>query len=85
MENNSILKEFDQYLKETDVFSPDFKINDRASRFLERLKVKERICLELAAKGLSYPKISKKTGLDIGRVRVVLKKSYLLPPNSFPE
>lgn len=78
MENNSVLKEFESYLKETDVFSPDFKINDRTSRFLEKLRVKDRICLELAAKGFSYPEISKKTGLDTGRVEMVLKKSYLL-------
>jgi len=78
MENNSILKEFEHYLKETDIFNPDFKIGDKASRFLERLKVKERIFLELAAKGFNYPEISKKTGLDTGRVEIVLKNLYLL-------
>ena len=78
MGTNSILKEFGYYLKETDIFDPDFKINDKASRFLERLKVKERISLELAAKGCSYPEISKKTGLDTGRVEGVLKNLYLL-------
>ena len=57
MGNNSILKEFEYYLKETDIFNPDFKIDDKASRFLERLRVKERIALELAAKGFNYPEI----------------------------
>ena len=78
MADNSVLKELGSYLKETDVFNPDFKINDKTYGYLDKLKVKERACLELASKGFNYQEISKKTGLDIGRVEIVIKNLYLL-------